>query len=420
MNALKRFVWIGLATVGIALASPALADVTNEYRLSPMSVHPFFSGNYIKDAATLCPWNVRAEFSGQGWHNFERINIQRYDWLLTIGLFPGSEIGADLPLNYLDGSDGVPDVKGIGQVSAWAKYDFMHLLDENGDPDLNLTAGFEYVADSAENDGTPCGTTPGTTCRLGLDRAGYNPFGAVRFRPIEQFSVGGHFGFLFYENPLGDVINWDTNAIWSPLDWLGLRLELTGFNQVEGPSQDIISLQPGIDLVFDRLTFRIGGVKGLTDDAADWALGGGVAITFGEKCAEEEPPPPPTPAPTPAPVAEPPVKKRIVLRGVNFDFDKSNIRPVDVPILEEAVKTLTESGLPAVIAIGHTDSIGTEQYNQRLSERRADSVRAWLIAHGIPADKITAEGRGESDPVASNETADGRAQNRRVELKVVE
>jgi outer membrane protein OmpA-like peptidoglycan-associated protein len=114
------------------------------------------------------------------------------------------------------------------------------------------------------------------------------------------------------------------------------------------------------------------------------------------------------------------VKKRLILRGVNFDFDKSNIRKQDVPVLEEAVRTLKAEGLPTVVATGYTDSVGSEAYNDKLSMRRADSVRAWLVEHGIPRNKIVAEGRGERDPVASNETEDGRAQNRRVELKIRE
>lgn len=415
MNTLKRFVWIGLAAMlVVAASSSARAQVSRDFRLSPMSVHPFFSGNYLKDAATVCPWSLRAEFSGQSWRKFEGIDIQRYDFLLSIGLFPGMEIGADLPVNYLNGLPGNGDVKGVGDVSAWAKYDFLQR------EDLNLTAGFEFVANSAQDDSTPCGTQPGTTCNLGFGERGYNPFGAVRFKPIDHLSLGGHVGYLMFENPFGDLVNWDVNTIWAPVDWMALRLELTGFNQVEGPSQDIISLQPGIDFVFDRLVFRIGGVKGLTDDAADWALGGGLALMLGDRCDEEPPPPPPAPAPPPPPVAEPPAQKRIVLRGVNFDFDKAEIRAVDVPILEEAVATLKESGDPGVIAIGHTDSIGSEEYNQRLSMRRANAVKQWLVKNGIPADKVTVEGRGELDPVASNETADGRAQNRRVELKIGE
>ena len=130
------------------------------------------------------------------------------------------------------------------------------------------------------------------------------------------------------------------------------------------------------------------------------------------------PPPPPAAAPPPPPPAAAPMKKKIVLRGVNFDFDKSNIRPDAVPILEQACKTLKEEPSIDVSCQGHTDSVGTEAYNQGLSERRANSVRNWLIKCGIPASRLTSKGFGEANPVASNDTAEGRAQNRRTELVV--
>jgi OOP family OmpA-OmpF porin len=142
----------------------------------------------------------------------------------------------------------------------------------------------------------------------------------------------------------------------------------------------------------------------------------GFKYDFRPKTAPPPPPPPPPVQKVEAP--PPPVAKRLVLRGVNFDFDKSVIRSQDVPILEEAVRTLKSEGMPGVIAIGHTDSVGSDAYNQKLSVRRAEAVRTWLVNNGIARDKIVVEGRGESDPVASNDTADGRAQNRRVELKI--
>jgi outer membrane protein OmpA-like peptidoglycan-associated protein len=131
-----------------------------------------------------------------------------------------------------------------------------------------------------------------------------------------------------------------------------------------------------------------------------------------------EAPPPAAPPPPPPPPAAAPMKKKIVLRGVNFDFDKYNIRPDAVPILEQACKTLKEEPSIDVSCQGHTDSVGTEAYNQALSERRANSVRNWLIKCGIPASRLTSKGFGESNPVASNDTAEGRAQNRRTELVV--
>ncbi len=126
-------------------------------------------------------------------------------------------------------------------------------------------------------------------------------------------------------------------------------------------------------------------------------------------------PPPPPPAPPP-PAS---VKRKIVLRGVNFDFDRSDIRPDARPILDAAIDVLQEEPGVDVAIEGYTDSTGTEQYNQRLSQRRAESVRGYLIDGGIPALRLTAVGYGELDPVASNDTEDGRAQNRRVELRVL-
>jgi outer membrane protein OmpA-like peptidoglycan-associated protein/opacity protein-like surface antigen len=142
----------------------------------------------------------------------------------------------------------------------------------------------------------------------------------------------------------------------------------------------------------------------------------GLALTL------QQSPPPPPPAPVaqaaPAPAPAPPAKKKIVLRGVNFDFDKYNIRPDAVPILEQACSILKQESSIDVIAKGFTDSIGSDAYNLRLSERRANAVRDWLIKCGISAKRLTAKGFGEADPVASNATAEGRAQNRRTELVV--
>lgn len=126
-------------------------------------------------------------------------------------------------------------------------------------------------------------------------------------------------------------------------------------------------------------------------------------------------PPPPAPEPPPAP----PVKRKIILRGVNFDFDKSNIRPDARPILDAAIDVLKQEPGVNVSVQGYTDSIGTESYNQALSQRRAESVTRYLVAGGISAARLTAVGYGETHPVATNATADGRAQNRRVELRVL-
>ncbi len=104
--------------------------------------------------------------------------------------------------------------------------------------------------------------------------------------------------------------------------------------------------------------------------------------------------------------------------SVLFDFDSEAIRPDAERTLSEVVGVLEAyAGRPVRIE-GHTDSIGTDEYNRDLSERRADAVRDWLVAHRIPAASLRTTGHGESRPVAENATAEGRQRNRRVEIVI--
>ena len=109
-----------------------------------------------------------------------------------------------------------------------------------------------------------------------------------------------------------------------------------------------------------------------------------------------------------------------MLRGVNFDFDKWEIRPDAAIILDEVVSLLSGRPDVEVRVEGHTDATGPEAYNQGLSERRAASVRKYLVEGGIAASRLTSAGLGESRPIATNDTREGRALNRRVELQVLE
>jgi OOP family OmpA-OmpF porin len=131
---------------------------------------------------------------------------------------------------------------------------------------------------------------------------------------------------------------------------------------------------------------------------------------------------PAAPAPAaPAPVARPApasVRQAIVIQAdALFDFDKSVVRPDGKKAIDEALAKLNGVDLEMVIATGHTDSIGTDRYNQRLSERRAAAVKDYLVSKGIPASKVTTIGKGESQPVATNKTAEGRQKNRRVDIE---
>jgi len=137
--------------------------------------------------------------------------------------------------------------------------------------------------------------------------------------------------------------------------------------------------------------------------------------------AEEEAPPPkkaaPTPPPTPAPEPEPdPCTGVIRLRGVEFEFDSATLTPVSSVVLDAATDSLNQCPNVAVGIEGHTDSVGPDAYNQSLGQRRAASVRDFLVGKGVPASRLTASSYGESRPIATNDTDEGRALNRRVEL----
>ena len=138
-------------------------------------------------------------------------------------------------------------------------------------------------------------------------------------------------------------------------------------------------------------------------------------------------PPPPPPAPVVAPPAAPavvpvvppaPVSEKVQFEsGANFDFDKSVIKPADQAKLTDLVDKSKAVALEVMVVTGHTDSVGTNAYNQRLSIRRADAVKNFLAGKGVEKNRIYTEGKGETSPTADNTTADGRAKNRRVSVE---
>jgi OmpA-OmpF porin, OOP family len=169
-----------------------------------------------------------------------------------------------------------------------------------------------------------------------------------------------------------------------------------------------------------------------------------VALALAAGCATEPAQPEPKPAPPPAPKPAPPpapkprapepekpkpapekpkpkpmAEKVTFAADVLFDFDKAVIKPEGKSKLDDIASKANGVNLEVVIAIGHADSIGSDAYNERLSVRRAESVKAYLVSKGIQANRVYTEGKGEKQPVADNKTRDGRAKNRRVEIEVI-
>jgi len=194
-----------------------------------------------------------------------------------------------------------------------------------------------------------------------------------------------------------------------------------------------VSLRPDVKLRADRF--------GQPDSQMDVLYTLGFVLSFGPGvpkpvAAAAAPPAPPPPAPPPPP--PPPQVKcpgvpagvmvdkdgcpiaDVVLRGVNFETNSATLTPQSKPVLDEVAKGLKEHPRLKVEIQGHTDSTGASAYNLGLSQRRADSVREYLESQGIPAAQLTTKGYGETQPVASNATREGRLQNRRVVMHVLE
>jgi len=166
-----------------------------------------------------------------------------------------------------------------------------------------------------------------------------------------------------------------------------------------------------------------------------WRNGFWTPATANPDCdgALKPPPPAPVPPPPPPPPATPPVapppppaappqpttEKVTFAADAFFDFNKATLKPEGKAKLDDLVSKMGGIALEVIIAVGHTDSVGGDAYNQKLSIKRAEAVKGYLVGKGVEKNRVYTEGKGKKQPVADNKTAEGRAKNRRVEIEVV-
>jgi OOP family OmpA-OmpF porin len=170
------------------------------------------------------------------------------------------------------------------------------------------------------------------------------------------------------------------------------------------------------------------GWEGAAIAAGSTLVGAGVGYLVCSMMEEEEPapppkraqpaPPPPRPAPPPPAPKGPDVCKEMVrIRDIKFQNDKADIQPNASTVLEDTAVAMKRCPDVRIRLNAYTDANGSDAYNLKLSQRRADAVREYLESHGVAEGRIEAHGLGESNPIGDNSTAEGRAENRRVELE---
>jgi outer membrane protein OmpA-like peptidoglycan-associated protein len=201
-------------------------------------------------------------------------------------------------------------------------------------------------------------------------------------------------------------------AVAKPVQLIAEADGWTTFDDFFGANSRNLELDGGIRVLpGEKRNFQVtaGGGVGLMDGAGapDWRVFTTVAYRHPKG---EEAPPPPEPLPE--------IKEEVITTNkIHFAFNKYVIKPASYPIIQEILNGIQgRADVEGVRVEGHTDSIGSDAYNQKLSDQRANSVRTFLIDHGYPAEKVTAVGMGETSPIADNATKEGRAQNRRVEF----
>lgn len=316
-----------------------------------------------------------------------------------------------------------------------------YVFEEDQDLDNSLTLGLGIGYNLDERWGIE-GSLSGINTESDVTDEGVNAY-LYRLEGLYHFNISDRFVPYLAAGVGGITISPDNGGTTnSPLlnYGAGVKYFLTDNLALRGDVRHVISFgSTRHNLLYTAgLTFFFGGEKEAVAAAAP------PPALKPAPAPAPAPPPKLEPKPAPPPKPEPkdsdgdgvyddadecpgtPARARVdkrgcwVLKGVLFDFDKSIIKQEGRPVLDEVVVVLNSNPSLRVDIQGHTDSTGTEEWNQGLSERRAKAVMDYLVTAGIDPKRLTTQGFGEGSPAVSNETREGRALNRRVELKPVQ
>ncbi|MBT9302944.1 MULTISPECIES: OmpA family protein [Pseudomonas] len=258
--------------------------------------------------------------------------------------------------------------------------------------DLSLNLSYDKTNHTRSNDGTGNQKIKGDTGSL---TAQYH-FGQAGVDSLRPYVEGG-FGHQSRTNVLAD-----------------------GHSGRDQTTQAIIGT--GVKYYFTNNLYARAGVEadyGLDNGKWDYSALVGLGVNFGGNAGAAAPAPTPAPAPEPVPEPEAPVAQVVrVELDVKFDFDKAVVKPNSYGDVKNLADFMAQYPATNVEVAGHTDSVGPDAYNQKLSQRRADAVKQVLVKDGVAPSRVTSVGYGESRPVADNATEAGRAVNRRVEASV--
>jgi OOP family OmpA-OmpF porin len=315
--------------------------------------------------------------------------------------FSGLYIGGKMGMNR-------SDISGVANAASKNSETFGFEEGYNWDVDSFLVGGSFFADFNQKTTHTAVpnlhygSNTIGLDLKLGLPSSNWMPYAKLGWARVTGSGVFPASQFKYTNDlHLGLGVEYKFAPNWSAVGEL-----TTAASKVNGSKLDNQNITIGLNYYFD------------TPVAAPVPVAAVEPIV-----KKEEPKAAPAPVVAPEPVPETwktlLENKPVCIEGANFEFDSAKLRNVEVKKLNEVVSFAEKYHDAQLEADGHTDSIGTEAYNRKLSERRAESVKAYLVKKGVAADRITTVGHGESKPIADNKTREGRELNRRVEVCTV-